>query len=301
MLEQINNGNIVRVEGILSEVDLEKTTMTKNGITSNVIRGSFKVRVDTMVGDEPVVLEIPIKVFSTEYTKENKLSAAYEQLTRLKDEFVSIAASDIDHADRVRVGGATLNMNEYYNKNGQFISFPQVMARFVSKVPADKCHPEASFAVTCSIGKMAPVYDAEGIETGDYCITALVPQYGGKVDVVPIIARNRGVVEAVTRLWSEGQTVVAKGRLNFTSRIESVVQEVAFGTPETRTRTVSVSELILTSGSDPLEGDFAIDADELQKALVERKARLAELKEKDSGASKAAPKAAPKKFVDIDF
>ena len=57
--------------------------------------------------------------------------------------------------------------------------------------------------------------------------------------------------------------------------------EVDFGEPQEETRTVSVSELIITGGNaTPLEGDFALDANDVQEALAARKAYLAELKDK---------------------
>ena len=49
-----------------------------------------------------------------------------------------------------------------------------------------------------------------------------------------------------------------------------------------------ISELVIPGGSQtPLEGDFAFSVEDIQKALVERKERLAALKEK--GTAKKAP------------
>ena len=67
-------------------------------------------------------------------------------------------------------------------------------------------------------------------------------------------------------------------------------------------RTVSVSELIITGGTQtPLEGEFAYDEDEISAALQERQAYLAELKNK-AKAKESTPKAAPaKKGFDLGF
>ena len=130
----------------------------------------------------------------------------------------------------------------------------------------------------------------------------MLPQYGGKVDVIPFYAINPSVINAVSEYWNEGDTVKVSGKLNFSSKTETTIVEVDFGEPTQKTRTISVSELIITGGSaTPLEGDFALNMDEMQAALAERKARLAALKEKS--ANKPAAKPAPKKpsFSDLGF
>jgi hypothetical protein len=69
-------------------------------------------------------------------------------------------------------------------------------------------------------------------------------------------------------------------------------------------RTVSVSELIITGGTQtPLDGDFAFDEDEINEALKARQAYLAELKEKakDKEPKKASAAPAKKGFSDLGF
>ena len=82
--------------------------------------------------------------------------------------------------------------------------------------------------------------------------------------------------------------------------------EVDFGEPRMERYTKSISELIITGGTQtPLEGDFAFDEDEINAALKERQAYLAELKEKAKakGAKGSAPAATAKKggFSDLGF
>ena len=100
-------------------------------------------------------------------------------------------------------------------------------------------------------------------------------------------------------------TVKATGKLNFTSETKEVEVKVDFGEPTVETRTYSISELVITGGSStPLDGEFAIDYDDVKVALEDRKNRLAESKEKaaNRGTSGKAPAAAPaKKFSDLGF
>ena len=105
--------------------------------------------------------------------------------------------------------------------------------------------------------------------------------------------------------WSEKDTVKINGKLNFTSTVEEKLVEVDFGEPRMERRTVSVSELIITGGTQtPLDGEFAFNEDDINVALQERQAYLATLKEKakqkESG-SKAPAAPAKKGFSDLGF
>ena len=297
--------NTVKIEGILSEIDIKYGSFMKKGVNTNSIGGVIKVRVNQKINGEDTELEIPVHLFASQYTNAGAANPAYESIERIMKEYVSIAASDIDHADRVRITRGVLQMNEYYGQNSNLVSFPRVTASFVSKIKKDECRPEASFIVVFMVGSKGYELDKDGVETNKYKIVGMVPQYGGKVDVVPFVAINKGVIDAVSNYWNEGDTVKAAGRLNFTSKTETHTTEVDFGEPVEETRTVSVSELILTSGSStPLEGEFALNADDVTAALAARKAKLAELKEKSTvkGTSGKAPAAsAGNKFKDLGF
>lgn len=298
--------NIVKIEGILSEVDLKPTTFKKNGADVNAITGSIKIRVNQKINGVETELEIPVQMFASQYTNAGAPNPAYESISRVMNEFVSIAASDIERADRIRITRGQLQMNEYYNQNGQLVSFPRISASFVSKIKKDECKPDASFSVVFMVGEKGYETDKDGCETERFKITGMVPQYGEKIDVMPFLAINPGVIDALSNYWNVGDTVKAAGKLNFSSRTETKVVDLGFGEPTEETRTVSVSEMIITGGTPtPLEGDFAIDENDVQKALADRKARLAELKEKGSskGTSGKAPGPANggNKFKDLGF
>ena len=305
MLQQIKDGNIVKIEGILAEVDLEYKDFTKNNTTTKAIGGVIKVRVDTVVSGAETTLEIPVHMFAAQLTNAGAPNPAYESISRIKEEYTSIAASDIDHADRIRITRGSIQMNEYYGQDGRLISFPRITASFVSKIKREECKPKAEFTVTFMVGKAGYEVDSDGVETDTYKITGMVPQYGGKVDVVPFYAHNPGVIDAVSNYWQEGDTVKATGKLNFTSETREVETKVDFGEPTIETRTYSLSELVITGGSStPLDGDFAINYDDVKTALEQRKARLAELKEKsqNKGTSGKAPApSAGNRFKDLGF
>lgn len=299
MLESKENN--VRIEGLLSEVDIKEGSFQKNGQTMESIGGSIKIRVNQKLSNgEEQELEIPVHMFASKLTNKGTANPAYESIMRVKNEFKSIAAVGIDSADAVRITSASINMNEYYGENGNFVSFPRIQASFVAKVKREQMKPEATFTAIFVIGSKGFEVDKDGVENPDrYEIGAILPQYGGKVDIVKFIATSKGVIDAVSNYWNVGDTVKANGRLNFSSRTETIIEDVDFGDPVEKTRTFSVSELVLTGGSStPLSGDFAYDNDEIQAALKERQNRLAEMKDKKK--TKAPAKAAPN-FKDLGF
>jgi hypothetical protein len=305
MLNTIKDGNVVKIEGILSEIDIDYKDFKKNGVDTKAIGGVIKIRVNTQINGTDTELEIPVHMFAAQLTNSGSPNPAYESIARIKDEYVSIAASDIEHADRVRITKGAIAMNEYYGQDGRLISFPRITASFVTKIKKEECKPKAEFTVTFMVGKAGYELDKDGVETNKYKVTGMVPQYGGKVDVVPFFAYNAGVIDAVSNYWNEGDTVKATGRLNFTSETKEVETKVDFRDPVIETRTFSVSELVITGGSStPLDGEFAINYDDVKVALEQRKSRLDELKNKAAtkGTSGKAPApASGNKFKDLGF
>ena len=118
-------------------------------------------------------------------------------------------------------------------------------------------------------------------------------------------AQSEGVISAISQYWDIGDTVKANGRLDFSATTETIIEEVDFGEPIEKTRTINRSDLIITGGSQTaLEGDFAFDEDEIQNPLAERRNRLEAQKSRDM--SRAATKQTPPKttkngFADLGF
>lgn len=293
MLEQTLNN--VRIEGIISEIDLQETTFKKNGADVPCIKGRVKIRVNTKISGKDVELEVPIEIFAGKYTNKGGPNPAYESAKKIKDEYVSIAASDIERADRVRITNGNLVMNEYYN-NGRLISFPRISASFFTKIKKEECKPDASFTVTMMVGsRKEEIKNDEA--TGRLIVNGAVVQYGGKVDVIPFYVESERAIEGVNN-WDDGDTVTVKGKLNFSSRVETIVQHMDFGDDEEIQRTISVSELIITGGSAALGDDDEkkLDPAAIQKGIAERQARLDEMKARAAEGTQAAKPQAKKDF-----
>lgn len=299
MLRQAENR--VKIEGILSEIDIAPTSFKKNGKDVEAIGGSIIVKVNQKISGEEKELMIPVHMFSAKLTNAGKPNPAYESIKRVANEYKSIASTgNEDEADRVRITNANIRMNEYYAADGHLVSFPRINASFVSKINKADCKPEATFTVEFAVATAAMEVDRNGEETGRYKINALLPQYGGKVDVVPMFAESEGVINAVSTYWEVQDTVKANGRLDFSSKTEVTYEEVDFGEPIEKIRTVNKSDLIITGGTqEPLEGEVAFAKEDLDAALVERKERLEKQKDKDM--SRTAKKSAPPANTDNGF
>lgn len=299
MLRQAENK--CKIEGILAEIDLRPGSFNKNGKQMESIGGSIVVKVTQSISGEEKELSIPVHMFASKLTNKGTPNPAYESIKKIADEYVSIAASENgeDGADRVRITSGSVRMNEYYSADGRLISFPRINASFVTRINKSDCKPEATYTAEFVVAaKNEEIKNDE--PTGRYKIDAIIPQYGGKVDVVPMYAQSAGVIDAISTYWNVGDTVKANGRLDFSATTETIVEEVDFGEPIEKTRTINRSDLIITGGSqEPLEGDFAFDNAEIQNALADRKAKLEQQKEKDM--SRAQSKKAPAANTDNGF
>ena len=305
MLRQADNK--VKIEGILAEVDIHPSTFKKNGADMDAIGGKIIVNVTQPINGEEKKLAIPVHMFASKLTNAGKPNPAYESIQRVANEFTSIAAAGGEEgADRVRITSGSIRMNEYYSADGRLISFPRVNASFIQKIakPSD-CRPQATFEIEFMVVAKGEEMDRNEEPTGRYRIQVALPQYGGRVDIVDFFGEAQGVIDAISNYWEVGDTVKAAGRLNFSSTVETVYEEVDFGEPIEKIRTINKSDLIITGGSqEPLDGDLAFDQGEVRTAIAERKARLEAQKEKDMSRtkSKQAPAQNSKNgFADLGF
>ena len=290
MLRQAENR--VRIEGILSEINLKYGSYVKNGATVDTVGGDIKVLVNQQINGEDVSLIIPVYMFASKLTNAGKPNPAYASIESVMKEYVSIASGAGEAgADRVRITSGSIRMNEYWNQQGQLVAFPRVNASFVGKATGE-FRPEACWSMEFAVASMDFVTDADGVEVEPkkLRIKVLVPQYGGKIDTMELYATNPRVIDAITSYWENQKTYTAKGRLNFTTTTQKIIEEMDFGEPEERIRTTTVSELVVTKGTQaPLEDEMAFAPAELAAALKEHKAYLETLKDKTSQKPHSTP------------
>ena len=299
--------NKVKIEGILTEMDLTEDSYSRDGKTVECIKGRIHIKTTQTINGETKEIVVPVDMFANKYTREGKINSAYNSIYHAMTEYVSQAAAPEGvEPDYVKVNGS-LKMNEYISKRTKEItSFPRITASFISKVKKEEYKPEATFSIQFVVAEASYETNSEGEETGRYKIFGIVPQFGGTVDVFPFYAVSENVISAVSTYWQPGDTVSAIGKLDFSSTTETRTIEVDFGEPQEKTFTKNVSDIIITGGCQtPLDDTAAYSADVINQALAERKARLAEMKERgESGAStvkKAVPGSVPGKGINFGF
>jgi len=300
--------NKVKLTGLLSEVDLEDASFDSNGSPVEVIRGTIKVKINLPVGDKIIPNEVPVQVFCKKYKNDGNPNTAYDDWKKVKEEYVSIASGGEAKADAICVTGANVQENTYYNANGNKVSYTRIRGSFVKHVDKGHMVPEASWELEFVVGNKAYVLDDDGVETDKFCINAIVPQYGGAVDVVPIFTTNPMAIKDIEQ-WEDGSTMKAYGRLNFTvgEPGTAIASDDTWGEiPEQRTTggTRSVSELIIQKASnEPLSGEFAFDPAEINGALADREKRIEQSKDKKSSgvSTKKAPAKGKATFANLGF
>ena len=294
MLRQATNK--VLIEGILSEVKINYGSYVKDGKTVENIGGTINVRVNQRINGEDVVCEIPVRLYSQKYTRAGAPNPAYESIQKVMDTYTSIAAAGSEEgADKVRLT-ASIRMNEFYGQDGALHSYKQIQASFVNRATGE-FKPRADFELEFALSDMKYATDKDGVEQDGsdgnaprFEIKAAVPQYGGVLDYVPLVATNPKVIDHIKTYWEKGKTYRANGTLLFKSETHIVTKEVDFGEPIEETRTFSTHDILVRGGAqDPLQGDFAFAPEELKKAASERENRLNDLKTKNISKKTPAP------------
>lgn len=302
--------NKVKIEGVLAETDLKYSSFQKEGSDVEAIGGSIKVLVDQQINGVDTVLEVPVYMFSTKYTKAGKLNPAYESIERVMKEYMSIAATGSrDLADKVRITSGSIRMNEFMGQNGTLVSQPRVYASFVSKATGE-FSPCATFNLEFMVSRIAREVDRDGVEVDPprLNVEGIVPQYTApnatvmNVDQVPMVALAPSVIDAIEQYWEAGKCFKASGRLNFSSKTEEVIENVDFGEPQKTYRTVNVSEFVITGGSQAeLVGDFAWEYSDIKAGMAARRARLEEKKTATNTSKKTPVQHGTKGVLDLGF
>lgn len=290
--------NSVVVEGVLSEIGLERATYVKEGITHDCIRGEIKVRVVTPIerNAEPSTLEVPVRFFTRKLTNTGNENPAYANLADIIDNGKSIAAVGLEAADRIRVTGARVTMQEFYTPDGRFVTYPSISGSFINVIGAADMEAKARAEVEIVVQHMNRLTDKDGIETGVLQIVGATVGYGEYTDVIPFVTSNPQYIAGIEASYSEGDTMRIVACLNFSSRTEKTYEEVAIGDPIEKVRTIKVSDLVIASVAPANMSGDDIDPADLTACLNKRTARLEAAKakanaKKGNDRSKAAEQA----------
>ncbi|MFA7157298.1 MAG: hypothetical protein WC123_06390 [Bacilli bacterium] len=283
MLREAENNVIV--EGIVSEINLEvKDIQGKEAITGNLV---------IEIGETAIcTVDVFANKFKKGTTDENSI---FKGLSTVMNEYKSIAKVGKEEADKVRITGAKLTVNDYYNGADVLKSDVKVQTNFINRLKVgEEFNPRAEFAIEIFIHKMNDEVDSNGDVTGNKVISGLVPVYNGKIVPMEFIVKDQEIAQGIESLYEPGQSVKLYGDVNIAISTIKTLVPVAIGKPKEVIKTLTTRELIVTGGSEPYLEDnpnvFSIDT--IKNAMTVREEMLAELKNKKDTKGNAGGKTA---------
>lgn len=293
--------NMCWVEGILNTVNLREVTYQKNGQNVEAIAGDFTVLVEREIDGIPSENIIPFGFFVNKYMKNgNEIAASYKSLIKLQKEYVSIAASSREQADRVRISSrCEIGERNFLGRDGNPVHINEIRAQYVDKV-RDKFEPQANFWVDLYLIQVSDVLDNDGIpvEPARAKVKGVLIGYNDRVEVVEMVANSAGVISTLKGL-ELNHVYKLKGMMDFSTSEISAVEvpsEGGFGDDSApqRKRTVSKKDFVITGGNTiPLEDEFTPTEQEMGEALTRRKASIDADFEKQRQRKKARENSAP--------
>jgi len=265
--------NKVTIEGIVSEINMEiKQIDGKEGITGDVV---------IQKNDDSICT---VDIFSYKFKKDGTENSVFKGLNTIMNEYKSIAKVGKEEADKVRISGAKLAVNDYYNPAGELKSILKVQTNFINRLkPGEEFNPRADFEVEVFIHKMTDEIDKKTNEvTGRKLISALMPIYDGKIVPVEFIVADPDIVRGIESLYEPGQTVKLYGDVNISITTTKTIVPVAIGKPKEVISTLTTRELIVTGGSEPYLEDNPnnFNVETIKNAMAVRTEALEELKRK---------------------
>src|SRR5690625_3543506 len=140
--------NFVLIEGTLVENRLEERVV--NG--REAIAGELDI--ETKENEVHTV-----SFFSFKEKNDGTENGIYTSLVTVMNDYKSIASYGREEADRVRVTGGNIRLNEYYGQDGKLRSFPQIQSNFVNRLRADEeFNPRAEFDVEVVVRSVTDEY-----------------------------------------------------------------------------------------------------------------------------------------------
>lgn len=260
------------VEGKLSEKKLKE--VQEDG--QNIIKGSLTIQTDSMNFVE-------MSVYVSELKKDKEPNPAYKGIKTVMEEFKSIPEVGSEDATLVQVRNGQIRPNTYYDQRGTKHEIVRYSASYFGRVnDPDAFEPKAQFEIEVYISAIKEEFfktgENQGEPTGRKIVEGWVPMYNETIEPIVLIAEE-DVADGIEE-YEVGQTVKFIGDAR-NSRVEKTREiPVKIGKPRIEKVTEYVNELIITGASEPYDEAAEFSKGAIDKALVEREAILANLKEK---------------------
>lgn len=276
-IKETQSTNIVNITGILKELQLEEKTTTDG---KDIVVGKATIKVDQEISGKLRECEIPVELYANKLTKDGNLSKLYPIVVGYKEKLTSLAACPEDQpqlASKIVISGADLSENVWIDtQSNQPRSSYKIRSNFLNLYNGsmEEFKPEARFEVSGVILKTMPETKNDE-ETGRLKVQVGIVNYGGRLDIIDMIAESPNAVNHINANFNIGDTVKLAGRINISHKVITTEEQQGFGEPIIRKRTVSVREFVITSGSESgLSEEYSYDADDIKAALADRQARI---------------------------
>ena len=261
--------NEVTVEGALLE--------NKLAYKQTAAEGKEYISGDMLIEVSPTNI-VPINFFAFRQKKDGQPNKIYAALENVIETYKSTAKHSAENADKVRITGARLESNEFYNAAGQLISTFRVRANFVNRVTA-KYNPQANFKVETFIQSMTEEIK-DDVPTDRWVITGIIPMYGGRISVLKFYVVSPEGIQYVKNNYSPNDTVKLAGVLDNEVIEIQKTEEMEFGDDIIDTYTRIKRELIVTKGGKPYSEQEQYDTAMIKQGLVQRETNLKEQQQK---------------------
>lgn len=288
-IKKAQSTNEVTIAGVLKEIEIEEKS-TADG--RDYVTGKATIKVDQEINGKQVGCEPQVRFYSMKLTKDGAANKLYQQIVKYGEQFTSLAACPEDHpeqASKVIISKAQLTENIWVDPaSGTPKTAFQIDAKFMNAPRnAEEYEEGAKFEISGVLVNTARE-TANDEETGRLKVRMAVVGWGGKVDVIDLIAATSNAVNFIEANYNIGDTITLNGRINMAQKTKVWYEEQGFGEPLKRTKTESCKELVILGGSPSgLEEAYSYDYNDIKLGLEERQARIEDQKKKSSGNGRA--------------
>ena len=301
--------NQSHIEGALYQHDL---TLKVTGENSKVPGTEFISGNIEIATDDAGINIVPVHfTYVTATTAKGSANATFNVLKNIIDGVYKTVMTDgADKATMLRVDSA-IGLNEFYDRNDQFVSVKRNEGGFVHVAPSIAEDEKTRNTFECDI-IINNVNHVEGDEekgtTDKSTVKGVIFNFRKDLMPVEFSVTNPKAMAYFEGLGASNSNPIftkIKGRQISESIVRRVEEESAFGEPSIREYKSTRKDFVITwAQSEPYEwdDDSTITANELKEALAAREITLAELKRRNEeykaskGQAPAAAAPAPGAF-----
>lgn len=304
--------NSTHIEGVLYQHDL---TLKVSGENSKNPGTEFISGIIEIATDNAGVNIVPVHfTYVTAMTSKGKPNDTFNTLKNIIDGVYKTVMTDgADNATKLRIDSA-IGLNEFYDRNDQFVSVKRNEGGFVHITPTLDENENVRNTFDCDIVITQVIHveaDEEKNTPEKATIKGAIFNFRGELLPVEFSVLHPGAIAYFEDLGATSKNPVftrIKGRQISESIVRRVEEESAFGDPSIREYKSTRKDFVVTwAAKEEYEWDTegTILASELKEAMANREITLAEIKKRNeeykASRGSAIPAAAAPASGGFDF